>query len=591
MGGKKGHIYMMKREKGIFTKLLAVFGAVLVISGVFVFQVGSNADDTTIPGGDPGTGIDATGLNTEPAIEPEADPGIESEPSPEPEQNTFVVKYIIAEERLDQDTGEVYINKTLFRETSYTGAETEKAFALIDEIPTGEGEFVYWYDAKNEKTYLPDSIEAIVLNTENKVLELTAEFDVERTFAVEYDVNGGVGGPERDVCKSRIKTCDYKIVDETPTREGYEFMGWQKADDNSMTYAPGASVRSRSYLLTLKLKAVWAEIKTYTLVFEGNGGNGAPAAQECKSATGSCKFLIPDTMPTRSAFEFMNWQKGTQVVMPGTEITVTETSTILIANWNPITVFTLEYVVEDVKDIPESQRCETFMGTCTFVITDKVPEKEGYVFKGWRLEGKDDMLAKAGDQLEVGVDGPLNLKILAVWSKIYPILNSGEVFGVGERIMLRASADYNKFKELVIDEEIIPEDYFKVSEGGATSLIISNAFSQALSAGEHAVKITWEDGEANGIISVNQNEDGTKRFIIVDAAGTTDGMSLMLRPKAGAVSKESTNAVRDTAKDNKDSDFDAVRTLIVVAVAVFVLVYLVNKFYIRRKMEFIENFD
>lgn len=578
---------MIEKKKGIFTKLLAVFGAVLVVSGVFAFQVGSNADDTTTPGGDPGTGIDITDPATDPANDPATDPAND----PAIETYDYAVRYVIAEEKLDSQTGEIYIDKTLFRETTYTGPETEKAFALISEVPTGEGTFTHWYDAKNEKTYLPGSMDAIVLNSENRILELTAEFDVERTFAVEYDANGGEGGPVSGTCVSHIKTCDYVISNETPTREGFEFKGWQKADDTSMTYVPGASVRTRSHLLTLKLKAVWAEIRTYTLVFEGNGGSGAPAAQECKSADGSCKFTIPETMPTRSEFEFMNWQKGTQVVMPGTEITVTETSTILIANWNPITVFTLEYVVEDVKDIPEPQRCETFMGTCTFVITNKVPEKEGFIFRGWRLEGKDDMLAKAGDQLEVGVDGPLNLKILAVWSKIYPVLNSGEVFGVGERIMIRASTNFAGFKELAIDDEVVPVDYYTISEGGATSLILSNAYSQALSAGEHAFKITWEDGEANGIISVNQNEDGTKRFIIVDAAGTTDGMSLMLRPKAGAVSKESTKAVVDTAKDNKDSNFDAVRTLIIAAVAVFALVYLVNKFYTRRKMEFIEDFD
>ena len=584
---------MIKRENGIFTKLLAVFGAVLVISGVFVFQVGSKAEDSTTPG-DSELGLTATGNNAEPEDgegEEPADPAADLETDPALEQNTFKVEYYTAEERLNPDTGEVETTKTLFDRNTYEGPETEKAFSLIDIIPVGEGKFVDWYDAKNNKVYLPGSTEAIVANLKNPTVELVAEFDVERTFHIEYDLNGGEGAMTTGICKSNIKTCDYAIVSEVPTREGFEFKGWQKDNDTSMTYAPGASVRTRSYLLTLKLKAVWAEIRTYTLVFEGNGGNGAPAAQECKSADGFCKFTIPETMPTRSSFEFMNWQKGVEVVMPNTEITVTETSTILIANWNPITVFTLEYIAEDVKDIPEPARCETFMGTCTFVITDKVPEKEGYIFKGWRLEGKEDMLAKAGDQLEVGVDGPLDLKIFAVWSKIYPVLNSGEVFGVGERIMVRTSANYANFKELVIDEEVVPADYFKISEGGATTLIISNAFSQALSAGEHTIKITWEDGEANGIISVNQNEDGTKRFIIIDAAGTTDGMSLMLRPKAGAVSKESTNAIKDTAKDNKDSDFDAVKTLIIAAVAVFVMVYLINKFYIRRKMEFIENFD
>lgn len=76
----------------------------------------------------------------------------------------------------------------------------------------------------------------------------------------------------------------------------------------------------------------------------------------------------------------------------------------------------------------------------------------------------------------------------------------------------------------------------------------------------------------------------------MDAAGTTDGMSLMLRPKAGAVSKESTGVIADSAKDNGESNFDAVRTLIMVAIGVFVAVYIVNRFYIRRKMEFIEEF-
>lgn len=579
----------MIKEKGIFTKLLAVFGAVLVISGVFVFQNGSRADDTTAPADTAGIGLQAGDL-TEP--ESEAEPTEPTEPTEpvEPETNAFSVEYYTEAEVLNEETGEVEIVKTLVLKDEKNISGTEATFAVTDVIPDGEGEFIHWYDRVNEKAY--NAADGIILNIENPKLELIAKFDVERNFALEYDVNGGTKTVNSQVCVSHLDTCDFTISSVVPEKEGYEFKGWQKASgDDTMIYAPGASIRSRSYLLPLKLKAVWAEIRTYTLMFEGNGGSGVPVTQECKSANGSCKFKVPDIMPVRNSFEFMNWQKGIEVVMPGTEIIVTETTTILVANWNPITIFTLEYIAEDVKDIPEPARCETFMGTCTFVITDKVPEKEGYVFRGWRLEGKDDMLAKAGDQLEVGVDGPLDLKIFAVWSKIYPILNSGEVFGVGERVILRTAADFGGFKDISIDEELISGDYFKISEGGGTSVTLSNAFSQALSAGEHAFKITWEGGEANGIISVNQNEDGTKRFVVVDASSSTDGASLMFRPKAGAVSKESTKAVVDSAKDNGENNFDAVRTLIIVAVAVFVAIYLVNKFYIRRKMEFIEEFD
>ena len=88
---------------------------------------------------------------------------------------------------------------------------------------------------------------------------------------------------------------------------------------------------------------------------------------------------------------------------------------------------------------------------------------------------------------------------------------------------------------------------------------------------------------------MNQNEDGTKRFMIVDAMATTNG-GLMYRPKAGAVSKESTGVTADAAANNEGSNFDAVRTLVLVAVGAFIVVFIVNKFYIRRKMDFIEEF-
>ena len=564
---------MVKNEKGIFTKLLSVAGAILVIVGVFVFQGVSRADDPVDP-----ADTDGIGLTTGTEVDAEGDESsADEQPVDEPESvaNEFVLNY--------------YNGETLFTSESYSGQETEHKFIVTDMIPESEdGEFYAWYDESDDKYYSKG--DEAVLDGDNLTLDLVAKYRVLKSFVLEYDADGGVGAPNVQICESYLETCDFMISDVVPTKDGYGFVGWQKINDTSITYAPGASVRSRSTEDVLVLKAVWAEVKTYTLIYEGNGGSGVPVAQECKSATGSCKFVLSDLMPTRPSFEFMNWQKGIEVVMPGTEITVTESVTILVANWNPVTVFTLEYVAEGAKDVPDAQKCETFMGTCSFIIAEKVPTKEGYIFKGWRLEGKDDMLAKAGDELIVGVDGPLSLKINAIWSKIYPVLNSGEVFGVGERIMLRAGADYSTFKELVIDEEAVPVDYFKVSEGGATSVILSNAFSQSLSAGEHAFKITWEDGEANGIISVNQSEDGTKRFIIVDAAGTTDGMSLMLRPKAGAVSKESTGVIADSAKDNGESNFDAVRTLIMVAIGVFVAVYIVNRFYIRRKMEFIEEF-
>ena len=567
----------MKDDKSILGKLLSIAGAILVVVGVFVFQGASHADDPVAPADTGGVGLIAGGDPAEPG-EP-ADP----EDPVEPEITTYAlsVKYYKMVDGVESG---------LF-EDNYDDIEPEHTFIVSSTIPEGDGEFYAWYDKEGDKYYT--AADEITLNAEKPEIKLEAKFKKLRSFALSYEGNGGYSIPNSQSCESYLDTCDFTISSVVPIREGFEFKGWQKVDDNTIIYSPGSSIRSRSSDDVLLLKAIWAEIRTYTLIYEGNGGSGVPEPQVCRSSAGQCTFVVSDVMPTRASFEFIDWQKGSESVGPGAEITVVESTTILVANWNPVAIFTLEYVADDAQNIPEPQKCESSFGTCTFIVADKEPTRNGYRFKGWKFEGKEDaeeVLAKAGDELIVGIDGPLNLRMIAQWSKIYMVLNSGEIFGVGERMVLRSSADYAAFKNLTIDSEEVPADYYTVVEGGGTSVILSNAFSQALSAGEHAFTINWTDGEANGIISVNQNEDGTKRFVIVDGMGSTDGNTLMYRPKAGAVSRESTGTTVDSAKDNGESSFDAVRTLIIIAVGVFITVYIVNRFYIRRKMDFIEEF-
>lgn len=587
--GEEERLYM-KDQKGILGRLLLFVGGILVVAGVFAFQGFSHADDivstpvdvgglglTTGEGLTDGDGGSVDGGFVEGGSEPagESDPDATDELKP---ANEFSIKYykIVDEEKV-----------LLFEDTVKTDDE-EKVFKISETIPEDEAEFLAWYDEKEGKYY--KALDEVTLNAESSLLELVAKFAVLKQFALEYDVDGGINTPNSQVCESYYDTCEFKVSSVIPTREGYEFKGW-RIPGTDMIYLPDAILKSINFEKPLIVKAVWAEVKTYTLLYEGNGGMGVPEPQICKSADGFCKFTVSDKTPTKPESGFLDWQKGDITVGPGSEIVATESVTILVANWNPILIFTLEYVAEEAKDIPEPQKCETAMGTCTFIVPDKEPTKDGFRFKGWRFEDKEDMLAKAGDELMVGVDGPLSLKVIAVWSKIYPVLNSGEVFGAGERIVLRTMASASDFKEITIDSELVPEDYFAISEDGATSIILSNAFSQALSAGEHAFAIEWKDGEAHGIISVNQSEDGTKRFVIVDMKGSTDASTLMLRPKAGAVSKESVGGgAVDSAKDNGESNFDAVKTLIIIAAAAFVVVYIINRFYLRHKMEFIENF-
>lgn len=578
----------MEKEKRILGKLLLITGTILVAGGVFAFQSASHAEDPVDPAATGGVGLvaDPTAGESENPVDPE-DPVDPVDPAPT-ETNDFSIVYLKATEYINTETGAAEIQKNEVFKDALNTLETEHEFTITSSIPDGEGTFLAWYDETNDRYYTAG--DPVVLNAENPTLELVAKFDLRRTFTIQYDGNGGDNVAAPDYCETNFDTCTFTITGIIPYRNGYEFRGWQKANDPSVTYSPGAMITHNSALVPLTLKATWAEIKTYTLVYEGNGGSGAPEAQICRSADGFCNFIISEVTPTRTSFEFIDWQNGIDSVGPGGELKVTESSTILVANWNPVAVFTLEYVSDNSQNVPEPQKCESTMGTCTFIIPSTEPTREGYRFKGWRLEDKEDMLAQAGDELIVDIDGPLNPRILAVWAKIHTVLNSGEVFGVGERVILRSSAEYGEFKSLSIDGEEVPAEYYILPESDATSIILSNAYSQSLTAGEHGFTIYWEHGEADGVISVNQSEDGTKRFVVVDAKGTADGMTLMYRPKAGAVSKESTKASKDAAEDSSESNFDAMKTLIIVAAVVFVAVYVVNKFYIHRKMDFIENF-
>ena len=453
-------------------------------------------------------------------------------------------------------------------------------------------DFLGWYEFEKETigSYLNVSDE-VTVDTEEPVVYLIAKFGKNETYGVRYNANGGMGAPAAESCESYFGSCDLMVSSAVPFREGHEFRGWAIDGDSSRMYTPGGNITLTSSAEPTTLYAMWAEIKTYTLMYDVNGGSGVLEIQDCKSASGTCDFVVSEVMPTKQGAEFIGWLKGGESVAPGSVITATQTSTILVAEWRQIHKFTLNYVSEgDAKGLPEAQSCESSMGTCTFILSDKEPTREGYKFLGWRFEDKEDMLAHNGDEIVVGLDNPLDLKIHAVWSKIYTLLNSGEVFGAGERVVLRSSAEHGKFQKLTIDDEEVPDGYYALGESNTTSVMLSNAYSQSLKIGEHGFVITWEDGEASGVVSVNQSEDGTKRFLVVDAAGTTDGNGLMYRPKAGAVSKESTGATTDAATDNNESNFDAVRTLVIVAVAAFIIVYIVNKFYVKKHLDFLEEF-
>ena len=93
--------------------------------------------------------------------------------------------------------------------------------------------------------------------------------------------------------------------------------------DMSSTYlAPGTTSVYKYYGYGVRCIADYQ--KDYTIVFNVNGGTGAPANQVVTSGKGRATVTIPDTIPTREGFTFRGW--GTERYMsapeyqPGNEI-------------------------------------------------------------------------------------------------------------------------------------------------------------------------------------------------------------------------------------------------------------------------------
>lgn len=113
---------------------------------------------------------------------------------------------------------------------------------------------------------------------------------------ITYNANGGYYAPAAQEFTSWTT-----ITTATPSRSGYEFLGWARTPTASaVAYVPGATYSGGS----VTLYAVWKLI-TYTITYNANGGEGAPAKQT--KAWGAYDFYLSEVEPIRNNYEFEGW--------------------------------------------------------------------------------------------------------------------------------------------------------------------------------------------------------------------------------------------------------------------------------------------
>ena len=213
----------------------------------------------------------------------------------------------------------------LFTRTGYT----QVGWATVD-----GGEKVYGLDA---------------VYTQNEALTLYPVWNTNK-YTITFDTNGGseIAPITQDYGTAITAPAD-------PAREGYTFIGWDKAIPATM---PAENVT---------VTAQW-EINRYTVTFDTAGGSEiAPITQDYGTA------IAAPADPTREGYTFIGWDREIPANMPAENVTLT-------AQWE-INRYTVTFDTNGGSEIaPITQD----YGTAITAPAD--PTREGYTFIGWDRE-------------------------------------------------------------------------------------------------------------------------------------------------------------------------------------------------------------
>ena len=215
--------------------------------------------------------------------------------------------------------------------------------------------------------------------TANANLTLYAQWS-KKTYTVTYNANGGTGAPS---AQTKNHNVDLTLSSTKPTRDGYNFTGWNtKSDGKGTAYASGAKYTRNE---SLTLYAQWSK-KTYTVTYNANGGSGAPASQ---TKTHGVDLTLASGTPTRTGYDFVSWNtkadgKGT-TYKPGAKYTANANLT-LFAQWK-LKTYTVAYNANGGKNAPSSQ---TKTHNVDLTLSSTKPTQDGYDFTVWntRSDGK-----------------------------------------------------------------------------------------------------------------------------------------------------------------------------------------------------------
>ena len=228
-------------------------------------------------------------------------------------------------------------------------------------------------------------------------------------YTLTYDANGGMEAPDAQSVPDRT----YATVSSTiPVRYGYLFLGW--SDDltaASAQYQPGDKIFVTG---DVTLYAFWLTVvnPNATILYDANGGSGAPAEQ---TAEVNSNAVISYIIPERGGYRFDGWSVDstakTGQYQPGGEIYVTNDIT-LYAVW--VLQVTITYNPNGGANAPAQQTADA---DTYAILSSAIPARENYTFKGWTDSGASAKYQPGGQILAAEDD----ITLYAVWESNTPV--------------------------------------------------------------------------------------------------------------------------------------------------------------------------
>ena len=158
------------------------------------------------------------------------------------------------------DTTDAFADIPLTATLIANGTPVQLTFTNIDdatqELPVGNYVVREVLEGEQENAWqTPDPIELSV-NSDGSITFVNGNQTITNTletYTLSYDAGEGTGAPAEATYKYNENT---SVSPTEPTREGYEFQGWDSDDDDDVDYQPNDHIQIKG---DVKLVAVWSE--------------------------------------------------------------------------------------------------------------------------------------------------------------------------------------------------------------------------------------------------------------------------------------------------------------------------------------------